>query len=125
MEKLKEIDKKAICPLTFSLGIIGGKWKPIIIYNLNKSSKRFGQLDAQIPHISRKVLTSQLNELIEDGIVVRHAYAETPPRVEYQLTKDGKALIPIMNSLCRWGMNIIEKEENIGNCRFINSLLPI
>lgn len=69
--------------------------------------------------------TYSFNELIEDGIVLSHAYAETPPRVEYQLTKDGKALIPILNSLCKWGINIIEKEENIGDCRFINSLLPM
>ncbi len=66
------------CPLTAAMNVIGGKWKPLIIYNLNKSSKRFGQLDVQIPGISRKVLTKQLIELFEDGIVLRTSYAESP-----------------------------------------------
>ena len=99
------------CPLTAAINVIGGKWKPLIIYNLNKASKRFGQLDAQIPGISRKVLTRQLVELYEDGIVLRTSYAESPPRVEYQLTKRGKRLVPILNSLGKWGSCILETEE--------------
>lgn len=99
------------CPLTAAINVIGGKWKPLIIYNLNRASKRFGQLDAQIPGISRKVLTRQLIELLEDGIVLRTAYAESPPRVEYQLTKKGKRLVPILNSLCKWGAGILEEED--------------
>jgi len=99
------------CPLTAAMNVIGGKWKPLIIYNLNKSSKRFGQLDVQIPGISRKVLTKQLIELFEDGIVLRTSYAESPPRVEYQLTKKGKRLVPILNSLCKWGCCILEEDE--------------
>lgn len=99
------------CPLTAAINVIGGKWKPIIIYKLNKSSKRFGQLDVQIPGISRKVLTRQLVELFEDGIVLRTSYAESPPRVEYQLTKKGKRLVPILNSLYKWGNCILEEEE--------------
>lgn len=98
------------CPLTAAMNVIGGKWKPLIIYNLNKSSKRFGQLDVQIPGISRKVLTKQLTELYEDGIVLRTSYAESPPRVEYQLTKKGKRLVPILNSLCKWGSEVLEEE---------------
>ncbi len=99
------------CPLTAALHVIGGKWKPLIIYSLNKSSKRFGQLDVQIPGISRKVLTRQLVELFEDGIVLRTSFAESPPRVEYHLTKKGKRLVPILNSLCKWGNCILEEEE--------------
>lgn len=98
------------CPLTAAVNIIGGKWKTLIIYNLNKSTKRFGQLDVQIPKISRKVLTKQLSELIEDGIIVRTSYAETPPRVEYTLTNKGKRLIPILNALCKWGNEVLDKE---------------
>ncbi len=99
------------CPLTAAMNVIGGKWKPLIIYNLNKSTKRFGQLDVQIPGISRKVLTMQLNELLEDGIVLRTSYAESPPRVEYQLTKKGKRLVPILNALCKWGCGILEAAD--------------
>ena len=97
------------CPLTQALTVIGGKWKPLIIYSLNRSSKRFGQLDATIIGISRKVLTSQLNELQRDGLVDRKAFAETPPRVEYTLTKKGRELIPIFRSIKKWGMYLVEE----------------
>jgi DNA-binding HxlR family transcriptional regulator len=95
------------CPLTQALGVIGGKWKPLIIYQLEHSKKRFGQLDVVIPGISRKVLTSQLNELVEDRLIIRTAYAETPPRVEYSLTDKGKELIPILRSIAQWGTYLL------------------
>ncbi|MFT5777378.1 MAG: DNA-binding HxlR family transcriptional regulator [Crocinitomicaceae bacterium] len=104
---MKEVDCK--CPLSMSLGVIGGKWKPIIIYNLDKSKKRFGQLDATITGISRKVLTSQLNELVHDKLVERNAYAETPPRVEYSLTEKGRELMPIFRGIAEWGKYLVEK----------------
>ena len=66
------------CPLTAALKVVGGKWKPIIILSLRKSPKRFGQLDSIIPDISRKVLTSHLTELVEDKLLTRQSYAETP-----------------------------------------------
>lgn len=96
------------CPLTQALGVIGGKWKPLIIYQLEKSAKRFGELDENIPGISRKVLTSQLNELIEDKLIERTAYAEIPPRVEYSLTEKGKELIPILRSIAKWGTYLVK-----------------
>ena len=96
------------CPLTEALKIVGGKWKPIIILNLGKSPKRFGQLDCVIPNISRKVLTSHLSELVEDGLVNRKSYPEIPPRVEYSLTDKGKELIPIFKNLGNWGRYLIE-----------------
>lgn len=101
--------KKSKCPLTMSLEVIGGKWKPLIIYNLNRSSKRFGQLDATIPGISRKVLTDQLNQLVKDQLVIRTAFAETPPRVEYCLSDKGKELVPILKGIAKWGNYLIEK----------------
>lgn len=104
---MKEIDCK--CPLTMSLSVIGGKWKPLIIVNLDKSKKRFGQLDASITGISRKVLTTQLNELVSDKLVERKAFAETPPRVEYSLTVKGKELIPIFQGIANWGSYLVEE----------------
>ena len=92
-----------------ALTIIGGKWKPIIIYNLKASKKRFGQLDVTIPGISRKVLTTQLNELVADKLVERTAYAEIPPRVEYSLTEKGKELIPIFAEIRKWGKYLVEE----------------
>jgi DNA-binding HxlR family transcriptional regulator len=91
------------CPLTAALNVVGGKWKPIIILKLDKSLKRFGELDEEIPPISRKVLTSHLNELVEDKLVIRESFAESPPRVEYSLTKKAKELVPILKSMAQWG----------------------
>jgi len=98
-----------LCPLTQAIAVIGGKWKPLIVYQLSRSSKRFGQLDVAIPGISRKVLTSQLNELLSDKLVTRKAYAETPPRVEYQLTDKGRELLPIFSAISKWGMYLVEE----------------
>ncbi len=98
------------CPLTAALKVIGGKWKPIIILNLRKSSKRFGQLDYSIPLVFRKVLASQLSELVRDDLVTRHSYAESPPRVEYQLTEKAKELVPIFEAMGDWGTYLIDPE---------------
>ena len=90
------------CPLYQAIGKVGNKWKPIIINVIRERTVRFGQLDAIIPHITRKVLTEQLRELEEDGIVNRISYKELPPRVEYSLTEQGKAFIPILEMIKEW-----------------------
>ncbi|MDC6385791.1 transcriptional regulator [Flagellimonas taeanensis] len=97
------------CPLTRAIGKVGNKWKPIIINVINDRTIRFGQLDAIIPDLTRKVLTEQLRELEEDGIILRTAYKEIPPRVEYQLTDQGKAMLPILDSLKDW---VLKFEKN-------------
>ncbi|QKG57831.1 helix-turn-helix transcriptional regulator [Hymenobacter sp. BRD128] len=90
------------CSMTRTMGVLGGKWKPIIITQLADRRVRFGQLAQRMPLISRKVLTEQLKELEEDGIVRREAFAELPPRVEYSLTMYGLELLPILAQLCAW-----------------------
>lgn len=90
------------CPVTRAIGTIGNKWKPIIINVLNDRKLRFGQLDAIIPHITRKVLTEQLKEMEEDGIIQRVAYKELPPRVEYSLTVKGRDFLPILAQIKAW-----------------------
>ncbi len=87
--------------MTRTMGVLGSKWKPIIIVALARR-QRFGQLAQRLPLISRKVLTEQLKELEEDGLIVREAFAELPPRVEYSLTAHGQALLPILDQLCAW-----------------------
>ena len=99
------------CPLTRSMAVIGTKWKPIIVHRLQDKKVRFGQLDVYITLITRKVLTQQLRELEEDGIIVRQAFDEIPPRVEYSLTKKGLALLPILNSIMEWNKKY-ELEKN-------------
>ena len=99
------------CPLTAALAVIGGKWKPLIISHLRRSPKRFGQLDALIPKISRKVLASHLSELVHDNLLVRQAYAESPPRVEYRLTEKAKELVPIFEAMAEWGIYLVVDEN--------------
>jgi len=91
------------CAVVRTVGYIGGKWKPIILIRLINSSVRFGKLTVQIPDISRKILTQQLRELEEDGLIIRHSYSEKPPRVEYELSNTGKTLIPILKAMYDWG----------------------
>ena len=90
------------CPFTRAIGTIGNKWKPIIINVIGTLTIRFWQLDAVIPFITRKVLTEQLKELEEDGIIIRAAFKEIPPRVEYKLSEKGLALLPILNAIKEW-----------------------
>jgi DNA-binding HxlR family transcriptional regulator len=92
------------CPFTRAIGTIGNKWKPIIINVIGTRSIRFGQLDAIVPNISRKVLTEQLKELEEDGLLQRLAYKEIPPRVEYSLSEKGLAFLPILESIKEWNI---------------------
>ena len=92
------------CPFTRAIGTIGNKWKPIIINVIGTRTMRFGQLDAIVPHISRKVLTEQLKELEEDGLLERLAYKEIPPRVEYRLSEKGLAFLPILEHIKEWNL---------------------
>ena len=87
-----------------TLDVIGGKWKPLIIYELNDETLRFSQLlDRLQPRISQRMLTKQLRQLEEDGLISRKAYTQVPPKVEYSLTEMGKSLMPILHQLCVWG----------------------
>jgi len=95
------------CPITATINIIGGKWKPIIIWLLMQETKRFGELSKSIPGVSLKVLARQLKELESDGIIIRKAYPEIPPRVEYFLSKKGETLKDLMESLASWSKNNI------------------
>lgn len=95
--------EKTQCPVTATLQLIGGRWKTIILYCLTTGTKRFGEIAVRIPDISRKVLTDQLKELKDDGLILREQYNEIPPRVEYSLTDLGKSLTPVIRELEKWG----------------------
>ncbi|HEY8937371.1 MAG TPA: helix-turn-helix domain-containing protein [Cyclobacteriaceae bacterium] len=94
------------CPLTRAIGKVGNKWKPVIVSVIGERTIRFGQLDAIIPFITRKVLTEQLKELEEDGIIKRVVFKEIPPRVEYSLTEHGLELLPILESIKEWNLKL-------------------
>jgi DNA-binding HxlR family transcriptional regulator len=95
------------CAVVRTVGYIGGKWKPIILIRLLTGEMvRFGKLAVQMPDISRKILSQQLKELEEDGLIIRHQYIEKPPRVEYELSERGKTLIPVLKAMYDWGIQI-------------------
>lgn len=91
------------CPVETTLMLIGDKWKVLILRDLMPGTKRFGELKKSIGSVSQKVLTAQLRDLEEKGLVSRKVYAEVPPRVEYSLTELGKSLSPILDAMREWG----------------------
>ena len=87
-----------------ALDVIGGKWKPLMMYALRDETLRFSQLLVRVsPRITQRMLTKQLRQLEVDGLVARKVYAQVPPKVEYSLTDKGKSLMPILDDLCIWG----------------------
>jgi DNA-binding HxlR family transcriptional regulator len=91
------------CPVKLTASIIGGKWKPPLLYHLEGRTRRFCELQRLIPGLTKKMLTQHLRELERDGIVHRKVYAEVPPRVEYSLTRHGESLKPILRLMSAWG----------------------
>ncbi|MCY9668883.1 helix-turn-helix transcriptional regulator [Paenibacillus alginolyticus] len=94
-----------LCPVATTVGLIGNKWKLLILRDLLTGTKRFGELRKRIPDISQKVLTQNLRSMEEDGIIIREVYAEVPPRVEYRLSDLGNSLKPIIGVMEVWGLN--------------------
>jgi Predicted transcriptional regulators len=96
------------CSVATAQYLIAGKWKMLILFHLRQDPKRFNELQRLLSHkignpISQAILTSQLRELENDGLVHREIYKEVPPRVEYSLTDIGRTFIPVLNTLGQWG----------------------
>jgi DNA-binding HxlR family transcriptional regulator len=102
---MKVTDRSANhCPVEVTLSVIGGKWKPLILWHLSEGGvRRFLELQRIIPGITRKMLTQHLRELERDAVVARQIFDEMPLRVEYSLTKYGQTLRTLMRVLCDWG----------------------
>jgi DNA-binding HxlR family transcriptional regulator len=97
-------------PIEATLDVIGGKWKPLVIYQLKDGTLRFSQIMVKVqPRITQRMLTKELRELEQDGLVTRKVYPQVPPKVEYSLTEKAESLIPILDQLCDWG------SENMGD----------
>jgi len=91
-------------PFGYTLGVIGGKWKMIVLYVLSdRGVVRYNELQRAIGGITYKTLSVQLRELEADGLIVRREYPQIPPKVEYSLSPKGRSLIPIMDAMCDWG----------------------
>ena len=105
------------CPVEATLELIGGKWKGIVLYYLLDGRLRFSELKRQIGCVTQRMLTKQLRELEASGLVNRIVYAEVPPRVEYELTAEGKSLKPVLDVLKKWGethaLRLLEQREQV------------
>lgn len=101
MAKIKDVMPE--CPMTLVIDILSGKWKLAIIWQLTHGIVRFNEF-LRILKVSQKTLTLQLRELEKDGIIFRKVYPEVPPKVEYGLTELGESLRPVLDTMCRWGI---------------------
>ncbi len=112
-EKNFVFDEKS-CPVTATMQVLGGKWKAILINAIYLTSPaRFGELKRSVKGITQSMLTQQLRELEDDGLISRKIYAEIPPRVEYTLTEFGLTLSPIMQSMAKWGEEYRMKKKKV------------
>ncbi len=94
-----------------TLDVIGGKWKPLVIYQLKDGTLRFSQILNRVqPRITQRMLTKELRELENDGLITRKVYPQVPPKVEYSLTETGQSLMPILDQLCDWGYEHMKDE---------------
>ncbi len=115
-----KLEKDIRCPLERGLIIFGGKWKSRIICVLSKKGQlRYNQIRKEMMNITDAVLSANLKQLINDGIVLRKQYNEIPPRVEYELSENGKSIIPILEIICKWSKKIDKenKDDSLNQCQ--------
>jgi DNA-binding HxlR family transcriptional regulator len=98
-------------PVETALAILGGKWKPLVIWYLKDETLRFTQLVGRIPKVTPRMLTKQLRELERDGLISREVFPEVPLRVEYSLTEQGRAAITVLEALYTWGTGYVNGEN--------------
>jgi len=91
------------CPVKLTAEVIGGKWKPLILFYLEDNARRFSELQRLIPGSTKKMLTKHLRELERDDVINRKVFAQVPPRVQYSLTRHGQSLRPILQLMSAWG----------------------
>ena len=96
------------CPVTYCLSVIGGKWKPVILFCIANGVDRFGAMQRAVPGITKQMLTKQLRELEADEIISRTVYAEVPPRVDYALTDKGHSVLPVIEEMKSWGQKQLQ-----------------
>jgi DNA-binding HxlR family transcriptional regulator len=105
------------CAVEVTLAVMGGKWKPVILYQLLDGPRRFGELRKHFGGVSQRSLTLQLRELETDGIVHRQVFAEVPPRVEYSLTEYGRTLAPVLDAMKAWGQSFRDRVEGTAQAK--------
>lgn len=113
------------CAVEATADIIGGKWKAVILYYLFQGPKRFNELRRLLPEVTQRMLTLQLRELEQDGIVHREVYKEVPPKVEYSLTEFGASLGPIIVQMLDWGEHYMEQIQTQKGQMMLSMTEPI
>lgn len=94
----------SVCPISYTLSIVGGKWKWVLMWILStKGTQRYGEIRKLLPNISHKILIQHLKDLEASGLLSRKEYSQVPPKVEYSLTDKGQTLIPILELMSDWG----------------------
>ncbi len=99
----KRYDCSPGCTVEAALGVIGGKWKGVILYHLLSGTMRFGEIRRKLSSVTQRMLTNQLRELEADGLITRTVFAQVPPRVDYELSDRGRSLEPVILALKHWG----------------------
>jgi DNA-binding HxlR family transcriptional regulator len=102
-KRVRGADHRSNCAVEATLGVIGGRWKGVVIFWLLSGKHRFGELRRRVPNCTERMLTLQLRELEEDGLVTRTVFPQVPPRVEYELTAFGRSLEPVLVGMREWG----------------------
>ena len=105
--------EEPLCGLDASLAVMGGKWKPLILYHLHSGPRRFGDLKRLVAGVSEKVLIQQLRELAAAGVLTRHDYQRVPPMVDYTMTAFGMTLARALMPLCAWGTEHRDRIDEI------------
>lgn len=103
-------NKEYKCPIEATIDVLGGKWRSLIVWHLNKEVLRFSEVQKIVPGISKKVLSEHLRELEKNEIIERKVSPEVPPRVEYKITSKGRDLGEVLDIMEKWGSNILETE---------------
>jgi DNA-binding HxlR family transcriptional regulator len=107
-----KVAPKSDCDVEVTLAIIGGLWKPVLLWHLIEGRRRFGELCRLVPRATQRIVTLHLRELEADGLISRHVYAEIPPRVEYDATDLGRSLMPVLAAMRDWGLRYREETSS-------------
>ncbi|GLC82981.1 winged helix-turn-helix transcriptional regulator [Lacrimispora brassicae] len=110
------------CPIEFTLSLINGKWKILILKELSQEPLRYGVIGNRLPKVSSKVLIQNLREMEDDGLIVREVFPEVPPRVEYSLSEKGKSIFSIFIELRRWGLE--QNDDERIKCSMCKKCIP-
>ncbi|NJR64557.1 MAG: helix-turn-helix transcriptional regulator [Leptolyngbyaceae cyanobacterium CRU_2_3] len=112
LERLEQVPVERLsCPVETTLDAIGGRWKVLILRELMQGVRRFNELHRLLHGITQKMLTQQLREMEEDGLVYREVYLQVPPKVEYSLTDTGKTLQPVLEAMHEWGKQYLQRQS--------------